>query len=405
MTIQVGLGERSNGSDAFFLYILTAIMFFAVLTTWMPSRWHLAVEQAGIFVLGIAWAVRQLFHPRPVRKSWLLVPVGIATAWGFCQLAVGRTAYPFATLGKSLEWLTCFVACFVALQLLAVEANRKWFRQTVLWFGFALSVVSIIQYFSSEGRIFWFYPNGFFPQILGPFVNRDHYSVLIELLLPLAIYNVRKHGQAAMYSTMAGIMYASGIAGASRAGAILTTSLVIVLTFIVSGRYFAHRRPARLILVASFAVLFSMVVGWQEVWDRLNYPDPFKGRRELNVASLKMLPAHTWLGFGLGTWPYVYPAYAIISLHVFANAAHDDWAQWAVEGGIGFAALMFAVLVWSALRAYQIPWAMGIPVMMIHCSVEFPMQVPALALWFFVMLGALAAVSGGRWVSGRRGRK
>ena len=141
-----------------------------------------------------------------------------------------------------------------------------------------------------------------------------------------------------------------------------------------------------------FAIVFTLVVGWQAVWARINMPDPLQGRREFNVSSLRMIRERPWVGFGLGTWPYTYPAHAVVSLHGYVNAAHNDWAQWAAEGGLGFGCLMLGIFVWSVLRTLRHPWALGIPVVFIHCLVDFPLQIPALELWLFVMLGALAAV-------------
>ena len=54
-----------------------------------------------------------------------------------------------------------------------------------------------------------------------------------------------------------------------------------------------------------------------------------------------------WFGFGLGSWPWAYPRYAIIDPVLFANHAHNDWAEWAADGGLPFALLIGLV----ALRA------------------------------------------------------
>ena len=78
----------------------------------------------------------------------------------------------------------------------------------------------------------------------------------------------------------------------------------------------------------------------------------------------------------------------------FANAAHNDWAQWTAEGGIPCAVAMLSILIWCARRALQAPWALGLPVLLVHCLFDFPMQIPAIALLSFVMLGALAGRDG-----------
>ena len=263
----------------------------------------------------------------------------------------------------------------------------KLFRECAIWFGFALGLISLIQYFTAHGRIFWLYPSGY-GATWGPFVNRDHYSVLLELLIPITLYRVWGTRRPAIYAGAVAIMFASGIADRSRAGAILTTALILAMMAIMFRRGRSDREPEVLLLTA--CAVIAMIAGWQ----RFIEPDLFKSRYEFFVAWVRMVSEHPWLGSGLGTWPYEYPAYAITSLRVFVNAAHDDWAQWAVEGGIGFPLLILSILFWSAGRSSRFPWSLGLVAMLLHCAVDFPMQVPALQLWFFAILGALCGSSG-----------
>jgi len=53
-------------------------------------------------------------------------------------------------------------------------------------FGFVLSVVSVMQLFSSEGKVFWLFPTPHKQFVVGPFLNRDHYACFIELVLTMA---------------------------------------------------------------------------------------------------------------------------------------------------------------------------------------------------------------------------
>jgi hypothetical protein len=387
--VSSGDSTRRDARISFIGYVLLGVVCFSVLTTWIPAVWPSATSEASIFLLAAGWLVRQFFQPKPVQTSWLLFPIGLAAFWGVLQLAIGRTAYPFATSRKCLEWLACLVVFFLALQVFKTIGSRRRFRHIAVCFGFGLSMYSMLQYFHSEGNIFWLFSSGY-GRVLGPFVNRNHYSVLMELLLPLAIHKLHRSEDATRYWIVAGTMYASGIVGASRAGAILTTSLVIALTLLIVGRYPSRKRLANAVVLISCLIILTSLIGWQEVWNRFHAPDPARTRYEFNLASLKMLSERPWLGSGLGTWSYVYPAYAPMSSHTFANAAHNDWAQWAAEGGIGLPLVMLTLFVWSAVQALKRPWAMGIPTMLIHSAVDFPMQVPALNLCFFVMLGAIA---------------
>jgi O-antigen ligase len=97
------------------------------------------------------------------------------------------------------------------------------------------------------------------------------------------------------------------------------------------------------------------------------------------------------LGFGLGTWSTVYPGYATSDDGLFINQAHDDWAQWAAEGGLPFACLMLAVAVWAARRGLSTGWGLGVAAVFVHCLVDYPIQRTGVALVMFAMLGALAA--------------
>jgi O-antigen ligase len=194
---------------------------------------------------------------------------------------------------------------------------------------------------------------------------------------------------------MAGAMFASVVAGASRAGSILVTVEILVVVFLgLSPRLLSAGTLSRaLSWTALFAVVFAAVVGWEVLWSRFQDPDPFRGRRELLLSSLAMVREQPWTGFGLGTWPAVYPAYAVTDFGagLFANHAHNDWAEWAAEGGVPFLLMLLAVAAWSLHRAIRFPWGLGVVSAFFHCLVDFPMQRPALAALVFALMGALAA--------------
>jgi O-antigen ligase len=118
--------------------------------------------------------------------------------------------------------------------------------------------------------------------------------------------------------------------------------------------------------------------------------DPFSGRREFNESSLQMFRARPLVGFGMGNWPIAYPGYALFDDGRFANQAHNDWAQWAVEGGIPLAALMLWLAIWGSVRGFRSGWGLGVPMIFLHCFVDYPIQRPGVAIVFFLMLAAVA---------------
>jgi O-antigen ligase len=98
-------------------------------------------------------------------------------------------------------------------------------------------------------------------------------------------------------------------------------------------------------------------------------------------------------GFGLGAWSGAYPGYALYDDGLFVNQAHNDWAQWAAEGGIPFLLMMIAIFGLSVRPALRRVWGVGVLFVFIHCLVDYPFQQrPALAAFFFALLGVMGRV-------------
>jgi O-antigen ligase len=88
------------------------------------------------------------------------------------------------------------------------------------------------------------------------------------------------------------------------------------------------------------------------------------------------------------------PTYALYDDGTFVNQAHNDWAEWAVDGGLPLFLMFGAIAVLLLRPAFRSVWGIGLISVLAHCCVDFPLQQKAaLAAWFFVFLGALAASS------------
>jgi len=191
---------------------------------------------------------------------------------------------------------------------------------------------------------------------------------------------------------MAAIMYASVLASSSRAGTILTTVEVLLVPALLWMRHRARGRDvaSALFPMSLFFAILVLVVGWESVWVRLAAPDPLAVRRELAISTLQMAKAHPWFGTGLGTWPVVYPQYAVIDIGAFANQAHDDWLQWTAEGGFPFAIMIATLFFWALRPAFRSVWGLGIIAVFLHAIVDYPFSRPALGAWPILILSLLA---------------
>ncbi|MGA2119719.1 MAG: O-antigen ligase family protein [Bryobacteraceae bacterium] len=370
--------------------ILAALFAFAILTSWVPGLWPVTIFQVGIFALCALCLWR---HP-PRRFPYPALPLAAAVLWGAVQLSLSLTAYAFDTRTAILHWAT-FLAVFVAgFCLFQSDDMSRWFRAFMIRFAFLVAVWATLQTFTSGGKVFWLFPTDYSSYIMGPILSRNHYAAFVEAVLPIAFFEaLRRRHSSWLYSGMAAALYASVIASASRAGTVIATAEILVVAGLTAARGFTTGRAlgTALLRAAVLFAAFTAVVGWDHVWGRFWQPDPMTLRREFAISSLHIIADHPYTGSGLGTWPTVYPRYAIVDPGTIANQAHDDWLQFSAEGGIPFGLLMFTLLIWSLRPAWRSIWGLGLIAVFLHAFVDYPFSRPALGSWPILILSMLAA--------------
>jgi hypothetical protein len=382
--------------------LFAALFFFAILTLWVPGYWPVTIFQVGIFTLtGVAvWRARV----SPPAFAWPVVPLFFAVLLGLAQLLSGRTAYAFATKLATVRWATFLSVFIVGISLFRDAAILRWFRSALIWFAFVVAIFATIQAFSSSGKVFWLFDTPNVAYVMGPILSRNHYAAFIEAVLPIAVYTaVRRGRESLLYSGMAAAMYASVIASSSRAGIVLATAEIILVPLLMWARLLATGRNAAAAAVRMGAMLavFTAIVGWNSAWGRLWMPDPFTMRRELAISTLHMSRSHLWLGAGLGTWPVVYPQYAVIDVGIFANQAHSDWLQWTAEGGLPFGIMLASLFIWSLRPAFRSVWGLGVLAVFLHAMVDYPFSRPALGAWPILVLSMVVAAAESRHSAAR----
>jgi hypothetical protein len=356
--------------------------------------WPVAVFEVGMFAV----AAVALWRARRLPLCYPLLPLLLAVLLGLAQLVLPHTAYAYDTQVATLRWTAFLAVTLAGFQLFQDRAVRRWFRSAMLWFAFLLSIEATVQTFTSVNTAFWVFPVQVstlnLVPMLGPFPSRNHYAAFIEVILPIALYEAfrRKRG-GLLYAGMAATMYASVIASASRMGTVLVSAETVAVIGLLWARGFATGRAVAksLAQIAVLFLVFVAVVGWQSVWDRFMLPDPVQGRREMNISSVHMIEAHPWLGVGMGVWPIEYRKFAVYDPGTWANQAHNDWFQWAAEGGIPFGIAMATLFFWCLRPAYRSIWGLGVIAVFIHAAVDYPFSRPVLGAWLFVIVAMLAA--------------
>jgi len=106
---------------------------------------------------------------------------------------------------------------------------------------------------------------------------------------------------------------------------------------------------------------------------------------------------HPILGWGLGTFDIVYPAYRSFYTTLYVNAAHNDYLQVLIETGIlGFSCVLWfgSVLYRTGLKALrhwnqswrgalQLSALVGCTGLLVHSALDFNLQVPGNAALFY----------------------
>lgn len=392
-----GLAARPSGVGAIGLFVLAGAATVTIFTSDPFVTWGYEV---GIFLLAGYCSVRETLR---AGTSSITIP-GLALAaislWGFAQLAMGATVYRYATWEASLRTMAFGATAWVAAKTLR-DARLRWrFLSAFAWFGCALSLLSVVAYFTSRGRILWVFASPY-PDVWGPFVSRNDFAGFMELSFPVALFlamdrrtrdsrlgtvSIPDWVPARLPLWVPAWMLAAGLASGSRAGAILLLAEAGVVLGLISRR----RAAAKFIM---WATLLAVVAGAGTLAGRFAEKDPWRYRREMAASTLKLIADHPWRGYGLGTYPYVYPAYATFDIGAVVEHAHNQWLEWAAEGGIPLALVWLALAVGMSVRAVRSIWGIGILAAFLHALVDYPFVRCGLTAWDFTLMGALSAAA------------
>ena len=273
------------------------------------------------------------------------------------------------------------------------HTRRELYLRAFFGFGVVICIIALLQAFTAGGRVFWMFPMPGLEYVMGPFLYHSHYSAFVELLLPLALVPaIQDPGKRPRYFLAAGLLVASVINSASRAGFVLCLAEIAAVVAICGWRerQTLRRTTSALVAVLALTTVLTGVVGFEALGKRIQHADAFTGRQKMLEASVQMIRDYPIRGVGLGCWPAAYPYYATYDDGLIANQGHNDWAQWTAEGGLPALAAGLFMLGWALRQSLRHVWCLGPVFVMIHAFVDYPFQKPQLAVLVFALLAAAA---------------
>ena len=388
--------SRTNGAPGFLIALLLwFVLVFAIGAAWAGSVWVTLFASAAIFAITAPVAFACLIRGVRPLWGWMHIPIIAAPLWGVLQIASKSSVDRFVTTVSVLKYGSIACAFILATYIFNDDRVSRIFWRLVVLLSTLLAIFAIVQLSTSEGKVYWFIetPPGATP--MGPFVNRDNYSGFIALVLPMALFAAGRSTRSAWLNGLASaLMYASVIAGGSRAGSILVTLevLAVLIPAAVVRRNIRMSTLSRTLAAVALIALFSSAVGWSDLLARFDDKDPYGAdRRDFVQSSLLMLKDRPGRGFGLGTWSIVYPRYVLRDHGMSPIFAHNDWIEWADEGGLPFMLFMLIPALWGSWQSLRYPWGMGVIAVSLHAAVDFPFQRYCTLLCFFLIIATMLA--------------
>jgi O-antigen ligase len=387
---------------------ICVLLAFSVFAHGVVEVWSESVLELGASILLVAWAL--LAHrERQDRVEWnpLIWPLLGFLAIGVFQLVFHLTANPFLTRTELLRLAAYSIIFFLTAQVFRErEALVKlaWF---LIFLGFSVGLLGIIQHFTSDGTIYWIrrLPQG--GDVFGPYVNRNHFAGFVELVAPVGLGLMVFRGLRRDLFPMVGLLtilpVGALILSGSRGGIVCFAFEVGVLVLLARTR----RGPegATMVAIAFVALAAFALVAWLgagkaiERFSRTRVGDVTNSRRaSMFRAGEHIFFSHPVQGAGLGAIVSVFPQYDAGYDGLVVDHLHNDYVEALAETGLlgGLCGIAFLWLLYRDARksftaeqghfsrAIHAGAIVAVSGLLLHSLVDFNLHIPSNALLFLL---------------------
>src|ERR1700730_16367184 len=388
---------------------LCALLIFAVLAFGAVDEWSTFAFETGAAVLFLVWAGKQLVSQElKLSQNPLYLPAFFFFVLILAQIVLRRSAYSYITKYEALQYVSYGIVLLIGAECVREESARNIFARVMTVFGAGYAFFALAQQLTPNGKIFWVHSPQFHGSIYGSYVNHDHYAGLMEMLVPLpfvlSMGHLLRGGKRVLVGFCTVLMASTIFLSGSRGG-----MLAFVLEMVLFAALTLSKRQSPRIALGSMAVCIFMLallvfLGKGQVLGRLGDLSPGI-RLDITKDSMRMFFKRPVAGWGLGTFPTVYPSFRSFYTNLFVNEAHNDYAQLLVETGL----LGFGLMLWFLAgvfrnglpksRRWEFQWdlalsfaaLLGCTGILLHSFVDFNLQIPANAALFYVLCGLAAS--------------
>ena len=336
---------------------------------------------------------------------------------------------PEQTIREGLELLAYFFLGFLIVKTVTKRKQIMRIFYVLVGVGVFQAVYGFIQLYSKNPMVLFYKKIHGLDSLSGTFVNRNHLSGYLEMVIPLTIGLILAHIDV---FSLAGLKWREKLLRFSEKGFyrnVLLTFGVIVMAMAI---LFSKSRSGVFLLVFAFILFFglaglysgrvthrqkwtmgflkgtflaimfiSLYVGINATIERFALDNLLYQNRPLYWSNTtRITNDFPFLGSGLGTFASIYPAYEELRTAAHLSHAHNDYLEYLAELGVLGMILLCGVILFLLVRSFLV-WrerrhpevkglALGgmiaVVLMLIHSIGDFNLHIPANMLLFSVVL-------------------
>jgi len=380
-------------------------------------------------LLFLAYILIQII-PLPAQIIRIISPV----SYGIQNNALAMTIsiHPRATFLEFLRYSTYVLFYILSVQLLTHKIMLKKTVLIITVFGSVLAFSSILQLYLTDNLALWFRHTPENAAVMGPYINRNHYAGLMEMIFPItlalflfhrpriddkgtlaAILEILKQEKANIHiliGTGALLIIISIFISLSRGG-MISTGAGLIFFLLISLKKKTSKKNLTLIMTLIVVAGLSIAwFGWGPINNRfvkLEAPEGgiYLARFKYWKDSEKIIRDFPVTGSGFGTFADIYRSYQTVDGKNLLEHAHNDYIELAIEGGLPGIILIFSFLfiffreTYKSFTTRKDAYAIylylgsitGMICILLHSLSDFNFHVGANGLWF--ALSAALAVS------------
>jgi len=333
------------------------------------------------------------------------------TGFALLQWLVGLSSYPYATKIELLKAGAYILLFFLTLESLHTVEEWSVFVWFLVGLGFVVSLLAIVQYFTFNGKLYWFrvLPQGVVP--FGPYVNHNHFAGFVELISPLGLAlllsGAVRRDKLLLLIVLTVVPIGALALSASRAGILCFLFEFVLLAFLMRNE---RIRSKQLLMVSGLVVLAGFFALWLGLgWTVQRFAHSTVGdiahdrRVSIFRDTWRIVRDHPWTGTGLGTLQTVFPGYESYYDGLIVDHTHNDYLELLADTGLAGGACMLgfiALLIWrgrsnlraaktSVCRSFYAGALVACAGLLVHSLFDFNLHIPANAL-LFLLLAAMA---------------